>query len=239
MTDLSEISDLLRARRGARSPYIVGVTGAVAAGKSTFAAELAMAIAAWPGAPTVEIVGTDGFLFPNTVLESRGLINRKGFPETYDGEGLRGVLEGIRLGPVDVPIYSHVLYDIDPALTRRLERPDVLIVEGLGLHEGAAALGLDLLIYLDADEAHLEAWFEDRFIGLWRAAETDPTSFYARFRNMDEAQTRGFAGQVWRAINLPNLREHIVQGRGVADLLVAKGADHAILLVTARAPASA
>jgi len=239
MTDLSEISDLLRTRRGERTPYIVGVTGAVAAGKSTLAAEVATVIAAWPGAPTVEIVGTDGFLFPNAVLESRGLINRKGFPETYDREGLRAVLAAIRSGPAEVPTYSHVLYDIDPALARRLERPDVLIVEGLGLQDGAAALGLDLLIYLDADEAHLETWFEERFIGLWRAAATDPTSFYARFRNMDEPQTRGFAGQVWRAINLPNLREHIVQGRGVADLVVAKGADHAILSLTARDPASA
>ena len=234
MSGLTEISDLLRARRGRSSPFIVGVTGAVAAGKSAFAAELAATIAGWPGAPTVEIVGTDGFLFPNAVLESRGLLNRKGFPETYDREGLRAALAAIRLGPAEVPTYSHVLYDIDPALARRLGRADVLIVEGLGLHEGAAALGLDLLIYLDADEADVEAWFEARFIALWRAAETDPASFYARFRHMDEAQTRALSGQVWRAINLPNLREHIVQGRGVADLVVTKGADHAILSVTAR-----
>ena len=237
MTDLSEISDLLRARRGARSPFIVGVTGAVAAGKSTFAAALATAIGAWTGAPKVAIVGTDGFLFPNAVLEQRGLINRKGFPETYDREELRAVLAAIRTGPAEIPTYSHVLYDVDPSLKPRLAPPDVLIVEGLGLQEGAAALGLDVLIYLDADEADLELWFEERFIGLWRAAETDPTSFYARFRNMDEARTRSFAGQVWRAINLPNLREHIVQGRAIADLVVAKGADHAILSITARAGA--
>jgi type I pantothenate kinase len=234
MTDLAEISELLRARRGDLAPFIVGITGAVAVGKSTFAGELAAAIAAWPGAPGVAVVSTDGFLFPNAVLEGRGLLNRKGFPETYDGERFRAVLAAIRLGATEVPVYSHTLYDIDPALARRLERPDVLIVEGLGLQEGAAALGLDVLIYLDADEAHVEAWFEDRFIDLWRAAETDPTSFYARFRQMDEAQTRAFAGQVWRAINLPNLREHIAPGRDVADLVVRKGADHAIFDVSER-----
>ena len=231
MTDLAEISELLRARRGRRAPFIVGVTGAVAVGKSTFAGELATMIAAWPGSPAADVVSTDGFLFPNAVLEGRGLLNRKGFPETYDGESLRAVLAAIRQGAAEIPVYSHTLYDIDPALTRRLAAPDVLIVEGLGLQEGAAALGLDALIYLDADEAYVEAWFEDRFVGLWRAAETEPTSFYARFRHMNEAETRAFAGQVWRAINLPNLREHIAPGRELADFVVRKGADHAILSV--------
>ena len=236
MTDVAEIAELLRTRRGGRAPYIVGVTGAVAVGKSTLAGELAAAITAWPGAPVVEVVTTDGFLFPNTVLEGRELLNRKGFPETYDGAALRAALAAIRLGPALFPTYSHVLYDVEPALARRLERPDVLIVEGLGLHEGAAALGLDALIYLDADEAHIEAWFEERFIDLWRAAETDPTSFYARFRHMDEAQTRALAGQVWRGINLPNLREHIGLGRGVADIVVRKDANHAIQSVSGRTP---
>jgi len=236
MTDLAEISELLRARRGQRPPFIIGVTGAVAVGKSTFAGELATLIAAWPGSPAAEVVSTDGFLFPNAVLEGRGLLNRKGFPETYDGDTLRAVLTAIRQGAADIPVYSHALYDIDPALTRRLATPGVLIVEGLGLHEGAAALGLDALIYLDADEAHVEAWFEQRFIGLWRAAETDPTSFYARFRHMDEAQTRALAGQVWRGINLPNLREHIARGRDVADIVVRKDAGHAIQSVSGRTP---
>jgi type I pantothenate kinase len=236
MTDAAEIAELLRTRLAGRTPFIVGVTGAVAVGKSTLAAELAAAIAAWPGGPAVEVVATDGFLFPNAALEGRGLLNRKGFPETYDGAALRAALAAIRLGPALFPTYSHVLYDIDPALARRLERPDVLIVEGLGLHEGAAALGLDALIYLDANEAHIEAWYEERFIDLWRAAETDPTSFYARFRHMDEAQTRALAGQVWRAINLPNLREHIARGRDVADIVVRKGADHQIESVSERAP---
>jgi type I pantothenate kinase len=236
MKDAAEIAEQLRTRRAGRRPFIIGVTGAVAVGKSTFAGELAAAIETWPGSPVVEAVTTDGFLFPNAVLEGQGLLNRKGFPETYDGGALRAALAAIRQGPAPFPTYSHVLYDVDPALARRLERPDVLIVEGLGLHEGAAVLGLDMLIYLDADEAHIEAWFEERFIDLWRAAETDPASFYARFRHMDEAQTRALAGQVWRAINLPNLRQHIVQGRDVAELVVRKGADHQIQSVSERAP---
>jgi type I pantothenate kinase len=239
MTDVAHIAELVRSRRGDRAPLIVGVTGAVAAGKSTFAAELKAVIEAWAEQPKVEVVGTDGFLFPNAVLEARGLLNRKGFPETYDTQGMRAALAAIRLGPTDFPAYSHLLYDIDPALVRRIEPPDVLIVEGLGLHLGAAALGLDALIYLDADEAHIEAWFEARFIEFWRAAEADPASFYARFRNLSEAQTRDVAGQVWRAINLPNLREHIVKARDFADVLVSKGADHAILVVAGRDPAGA
>jgi type I pantothenate kinase len=234
MSEVAEIAELLRTRRAGPTTCIVGVTGAVAVGKSTFAGELAAAVAAWPESPAVEIVATDGFLFPNLVLEARGLLNRKGFPETYDRAALRAVLTAIRQGPALVPTYSHLRYDVDPALARRLERPDVLIVEGLGLHEGAAALGLDALIYLDAEEAHIGAWFEQRFLDLWRAAESDPTSFYARFRHMNEAQTRALAGQVWRGINLPNLLEHIAHGRDVADIVVRKGADHAIQSVSER-----
>lgn len=231
MTSLAAIVDLIRAHSRGRPPLIVGVTGAVAVGKSTFAAELA---AAMGEGFVVEVVATDGFLFPNTELEARGLLNRKGFPETYDAAALRAALTAIRQGRATIPAYSHRLYDVDPSLARELAAPDVLIVEGLGLQQGAAALGLDALIYLDADETDIEAWFEARFIDLWRAAEHEPASFYARFRHMDEVQTRALAGQVWRAINLPNLREHIVHGRDIADIVVRKGPDHAILGVTAR-----
>jgi type I pantothenate kinase len=229
---MTPVADLIRARRGGKRPYIVGITGAVAAGKSTFAAELQAALAAEGLA--VDILCTDGFLMDNAALDARGILNRKGFPESYDVAAMRGALAQVRSGPVDVPGYSHVIYDIDPALARRVEPTDVLIVEGLGLHEGAAALGLDALIYLDADEAHLEAWFTERLVGLWRAAEHDPASFYARFRHFTEPQARAFASQVWQAINLPNLRDHIVRGRDVAQIVVRKGADHAVLEVEER-----
>jgi type I pantothenate kinase len=228
MPSLADIADLVRARRPAAAPYVIGVTGAVAAGKSTFAGELAGAIGVWPEAPAVAIVNTDGFLFDNATLDARGQTMRKGFPETYDAAALRAALAAIRAGPAEFPGYSHVIYDVDPALTRRIEPPGVLIVEGLGLQDEPRAAGLDTLIYLDADEAHLEAWFTDRFIGLWRAAEDDPTSFYARLRHLDETGTRAVAGQVWRGINLPNLRDHIIRARDRADIVVRKGAGHVV-----------
>lgn len=230
MPSLADVAELIRARKGAGAPFVVGITGAVAAGKSTFAGELKAAVAAWPEAPAVELVCTDGFLLGNATLEARGLTLRKGFPESYDAAAMRRTLQALREGPVEFPTYSHATYDVDPGLARRIEPPDVLIVEGLGLHEPQAA-GLDALIYLDADEAHLEAWFLDRFMGLWRDAERDPSSFYARFRHMSEEEARAFALQVWRVINLPNLRNHISQARGQADWVVRKGPGHEIAAV--------
>jgi type I pantothenate kinase len=228
---LGAVLDWLAVRRTERTPFILGVTGAVAAGKSTFAAQLSAELAAGRPAPLVEVVSTDGFLLDNAALEARGLLNRKGFPETFDAAAMRAALTAIRRGPAAFPSYSHAIYDIDPAMTRRIEPPDVLIVEGLGLHRGAAEVGLDALVYLDAEEAHVEAWFEARFLNFWRGAETDPTSFYARFRHMNEDEVRGVSQLVWRTINLPNLREHIAGARGVADLVVCKGPRHEIVAV--------
>ena len=232
MTSVAAVAGKIDRRREGAGPYLVGVTGAVAAGKSTFAGQLAAAIAA--AGAGVEIVCTDGFLMNNAALDARGILGRKGFPESYDMAAMRAALAAVRTGPADFPGYSHAIYDIDPALTRRLGPADLVIVEGLALHEGAAALGLDALIYLDADEAHLEGWFTERLIGLWRAAEHDPTSFYAQFRHFSEPEARAFAVRVWQAINLPNLRDHIVKGRDVADLVVRKGPDHAILEIAER-----
>jgi|SRR6185312_15894016 len=232
MVGVAGIAEQIEARRGCARPYLVGVTGAVAAGKSTFAGQLAQALAGRGAA--VETACTDGFLMNNAALEARGILGRKGFPESYDMAAMRAALASVRCGPADFPGYSHAIYDIDPALTRRIGPADVLIVEGLALHEGAAAVGLDALIYLDAEEPHLERWFTERLIGLWRAAEHDPASFYAQFRHFTEPQARAFAVRVWQAINLPNLREHIVAARDVAELVVRKGEDHAILGVAER-----
>jgi type I pantothenate kinase len=242
MPTLDDVAELMRARTGARTPFIVGITGAVAVGKSTLAAALQTVMRRTTDARTreldVEVVCTDGFLFDNAALEARGLSQRKGFPESYDAEALRRALALVRTGPADFPGYSHITYDIDLALTRRIPPPSVLIVEGLGLQE-PAAVGLDALLYLDAEEDLLETWFTERFVGFWRAAESDPDSFYARFRNMDEVETQVFAAQVWRRINLPNLREHIVHARDRADWVVRKGPGHVIEAITElRRPAS-
>ena len=231
MPSLADVAALIRVRRGARAPFIVGITGAVAVGKSTLAAALHELITNSPGAPRVEVVCTDGFLLDNATLAARGLTLRKGFPESYDADGLRRTLAAVRTGPASFPGYSHISYDIDPALARCIAPPDVLIVEGLGLQE-PAVVGLDALLYLDAEEDLLETWFTERFVQLWRAAETDPTSFYARFLHMSQEEVRVLAVDVWQRINLPNLREHIILARDQADWVVRKGYGHVIASIS-------
>jgi type I pantothenate kinase len=221
---IGDVERALGSLRPDSPPFIIGITGSVAVGKSAFAAALAGALP-----EQAEVVGTDGFLLSNQVLDSRGLTLRKGFPESFDTGALATALDQARAGPVMFPGYSHVSYEVDPSLSRRIVRPPVLIVEGLGL--GPHRRAIDALIYLDAEEADLEAWFVARFMGLWAAAEQDKTSFYARFRGMDLAAATGFARSVWAGINLPNLREHISAQRELADIVVRKGPDHAIVEV--------
>lgn len=229
---LADVADRLRGLKPAEGPFVVGVTGSVASGKSTLAEALKGAIAAWSEGPAVELVCTDGFLLPNAALDAAGLTNRKGFPETYDVAALRAALADIRAGAADFPTYSHVTYDVDPALTRTVTAPDVLIVEGLSLQIDPSPV--DALIYLHAEETLLETWFAERFVGLWAGAEHDPASFYARFRGMNETEVRAFAAMVWERINLPNLRDHISLARPLAHLVVIKGAGHAIVGVEQR-----
>lgn len=227
---LEAIAQDIAAHREPGAVLVVGITGAIAAGKSTFAEQLGAQLHAM--AQTVEIVCTDGFLMPNDKLTELGLLDTKGFPPSYDNAALSHALTSVRTGPADFPAYSHVTYDIDPTLTRTLATPDILIVEGLNLHHRAANPDapdpLDLLIYIDADEADLEAWYLARFMDLWAAAEHDPTSFYARFRGMTEAQTEDLARMVWTQVNLKNLHDHIAQAKPTADMIVRKGGDHAI-----------
>lgn len=220
MRDLDRILATRRTR--VEGVFVIGVTGGVAAGKSTLAADLVKRMTSWPA--TVEIVGSDGFLRDNRTLEAAGLTLRKGYPETYDTAALAAAIAGIRQGPADFPGYSHSLYDVDPALTRRLERPDVLIVEGLGL--GGAPV--DVLVYVDADESDLETWYVARFMALWEAGRSDATSFYARFAAMTPDQAKAFARQVWAGINLPNIRAHIQPLRETADIVVEKSSGHVI-----------
>ncbi|WP_310541365.1 hypothetical protein [Phenylobacterium sp.] len=230
--DLSQVAERLAARRPASGTYIIGVTGAVAAGKTVFATALAEHLAT--AGDRVELVCTDGFLFSNARLAELDLSNQKGFPPSYDHAALRAALESVRRGPTAFPGYSHVTYDIDPALARTLDRPDILIIEGLNLIPTHGPSLIDSLIYLDAPEYDLEAWYTARFMGLWEAAEHDPASFYARFRGMSRAETEGLARMVWEKVNLKNLHDHILPARDQADLVVRKGPGHQILAVQAR-----
>ncbi|WP_084398628.1 type I pantothenate kinase, partial [Henriciella aquimarina] len=185
-----------------------------------------------------ETVSTDGFLYPNAVLEERDLLMRKGFPESYDRETMAAALSALRQGHADFPGYSHDIYDIDPALTRTLARPDILILEGLGFQPPsgpARASGEpDMLIYLDAALDDIEAWFLTRFMQFWEAAEHDPSSFYARFRHMSVPEAEAFALTVWRDINLPNFENHILPLRDHADLVLEKDGDHVVRIVEDR-----
>jgi type I pantothenate kinase len=229
-TIVQSLQDRSAQARAAGRPYVVGVGGSVAVGKSTFAGQLSDAVRAWPAA--VVNIATDGFLFPNAVLAERNISMRKGFPESYDVEGLRRALGELRTGArVALPRYSHVTYDVDSADPLIVERPDVLILDGLHLAQaerpGEARL-IDTLIYLDAEEPVIERWFTDRLLPLMAAGREDPESFYYRFRDWDDAQCADFARRVWEGINLPNLREHIVKDRDAADIVVRKSADHSI-----------
>ena len=193
-------------------------------GKSTLSAALKARIEVWPQAPKVELAGTDGFLLSNAALERAGLTARKGFPESYDTDALREALADVRRGPATFPGYSHLIYDVDAALARRLDRPDVLIIEGLGI---SRATPVDVLIYLDADEGDLEAWFVTRFMEFWQAGLIDAGSFYARFAHLDREAATRLAHTVWTTINLPNLRE-------LADIVVRKGRGHQIETIVVR-----
>ncbi len=232
---VAALADRLRALCGARGGLVVGLTGSVASGKSTLAGQLVEDLA-----PElhVEAVSTDGFLFCNAELERRGLLERKGFPESYDRESLARTISELRRGETLFPGYSHEIYDTDPAADRLVKRPDILILEGLGHSVPSAAQRgsgePDLLIYLDAAFEDLEAWYTDRFVRFWRAAEHDPDSFYRRFRQMNEEEVVAFARQVWAAVNLPNLTGHIAPLKEHADLVVLRRTDLSLVVTADR-----
>lgn len=217
------------------SNLVIALTGSVASGKSTLARHLEQTL---DSILNVETVSTDGFLFPTTYLREQGLFQRKGFPETYDRAAMDAAIASIRTAPTDFPGYSHITFDPDPALTRRIEPSPILILEGLGFQPRLASDAQpnepDLLIYLDAELEHIEGWFLERFLRFWHAAEHDPSSFYAQFRHMTEPELITFAKSVWAGINLPNLENHILPLRAHADLVVKKDAGHAIAITEDR-----
>jgi len=232
------VVDLVRAHR-ARSdtPTVVGIAGAVAVGKSLFAEQTRSALTALPGAGCVEIVATDGFLLSNAVLAERGLLMRKGFPESYDTASLRDFASAVRAGagPLHVPVYSHEVYDILPGAVRELGPVDVVIIEGVNALSALPDL-LDVAVYLDADAGDIEAWYVTRFHELRSAARDDPNSFYRGLVAMTDDDADAIARQVWREVNAVNLREHIEPSRRHAHCIVAKAADHTVRSVILRSP---
>lgn len=217
--------EIVRARTPGRRgpPLLVGLGGGVAAGKSTTAAGLADALTPL----TVAVIATDGFLLPNRELRARGLLERKGFPDTYDHDAVVATLAALRAGGSDVavPLYSHDTYDVTGECA--LVAPaDVVVLEGL--HALRYTPHLDLTVYLDAPEAVLAAWYVERFVELARAARSNPTSFYAGFAGMDDAHVEAVARRVWDAVNVPNVRMHVAPTRALADVVVVQRADHTV-----------
>jgi type I pantothenate kinase len=225
----------------AKVPYIVGVGGSVAVGKSTTARVLQALLARWPNVPKVDLVTTDGFLYPNAILEREGLMERKGFPESYDLPTLLRFLADVKAGrrPVRAPVYSHLVYDVLPNHWIEIDRPDILIVEGLNVlqagrppRDGKAIPFVsdffDFSVYLDADEQVLLNWYVDRFLTLRETAFRDPKSFFHRYSNLDDAEAVETATSIWNRINLVNLRENILPTRQRAHLILKKGESHLV-----------
>jgi len=217
-------------------PYIIGIAGSVAVGKSTLARLLQALLSRWPEHPRVELVTTDGFLFPNSELQARGIMDRKGFPESYDTRQLLDFLRAVKSGEpeVAVPVYSHVIYDILPGRHEIVHQPDIIILEGLNVLQVDSHANefvsdyFDFSIYLDAEESLVESWFVERFHALRRTVFQDPQSFFQHFAELDDQQANALAHQIWESINGRNLRENIAPTKGRASLVIEKGADHRV-----------
>jgi type I pantothenate kinase len=235
-------------RKGdAKMPFIIGLAGSVAVGKSTTGRVLQALLARWPSHPNVELVPTDGFLFPNAVLEERELMTRKGFPESYDLTRLLNFLAEVKSGRerIEAPVYSHLVYDVLPDQAIVIERPDIVIVEGLNVlqpaklpKDGAAIPFVsdffDFSIYIDAADQLIESWYVERFLRLRQTAFRDPASYFHRYATLSEEEARAIGLSLWRSINLVNLTENILPTRQRADLILRKGQDHAVETVALR-----
>jgi len=228
-------------------PYVIAGAGSVAVGKSTTARLLQTLLAASPGSPRVDLVTTDGFLLPNAVLEARGLLGRKGFPESYDRRALVRFLADVKSGvpEASAPVYDHSSYDIVPAARQAVDRPDILVLEGLNvLQAGRRADGtapevflsdfFDFSVYVDAAESDIQQWYVDRFLELRRTAFADSSAYFHRFAGLSDDQARETALGIWAAVNGPNLRDNIAPTRSRARLVLQKSADHSVRRVLLR-----
>jgi type I pantothenate kinase len=231
----------------AKVPFVIAVAGSVAVGKSTTARLLQTLLAADPGAPRVDLVTTDGFLHPNAVLEARGMLSRKGFPESYDRRALVRFLAEVKSGraQVDAPVYSHQSYDIVPGARQVVDRPDILVLEGLNvLQAGRRTDGtppevflsdfFDFSVYVDAAESDIRQWYVDRFLALRRTAFQDSGAYFHRFAGLSDEQAAETAVGIWAEVNGPNLRDNIAPTRSRARLVLQKAADHKVRRVLLR-----
>ena len=230
-----------------RVPFLIGLAGSVAAGKSTSARLLQALLSYWPQHRTVDLVTTDGFLFPNAELEARSLMARKGFPESYDQRRLLRFVSDLKAGrsPIEVPVYSHLLYDIMPDRTLQIAQPDVVILEGLNvLQRGSEDLSdprrlfvadfFDFTIYVDADLESLRTWYVNRFLSLRETAFRDPASYFRRFSELTVPEATRTALSIWTTINERNLLDNILPTRGRADIILEKGENHEVQRVWLR-----
>ncbi len=236
---LYRASDTFLGKLPAKVPYIIGIAGSVAVGKSTTARVLKTLLSRWPGHPQVELVTTDGFLYPNSVLEERNLMTKKGFPESYRRKALVDFLYQVKSGATEVeaPVYSHLTYDIVPEQTQVVSKPDVLLVEGLTVLQTARAADknepiasdfFDFSLYLDAKEADLCEWYISRFLTLQQTAFTNPDSYFQSYSDLNIEEAKEKALSIWKTINHPNLIENILPTKSRADLILTKRSDHAI-----------